>query len=56
VWSKFVNSENQTLANKDALTLLNEILKYDHQKRITPKDALEHPYFYPIRQQIKSQK
>jgi casein kinase II subunit alpha len=25
------------------------MLRYDHAERITPKDAMEHPYFKPIR-------
>jgi len=55
-WSKFVNSENSMLANKDALSLLNEMLKYDHQKRITAKDALEFSYFNSVRPTNKNQK
>jgi casein kinase II subunit alpha len=51
-----VNSENTALANKDALDLLNQMLKYDHFKRITPRDALEHAYCAPIRAQAKGNK
>jgi len=25
------------------------MLKYDHAERITPRDAMEHPYFKPVR-------
>lgn len=55
-WSKFVNSENSMLANKDALSLLNEMLKYDQQKRITAKDALDFSYFNSVRPTNKNQK
>jgi casein kinase II subunit alpha len=26
------------------------MLRYDHAERITPKDAMEHPYFKPIKE------
>lgn len=55
-WSKFVNSENSVLAHKDALDLLNQMLKYDHFKRVTPRDALETAYFAPIKAQLKGNK
>ena len=55
-WTKFVNSENSTLANKDALDQLSQMLIYDHLKRITPKDALEHPYIKPIKSHLNSNK
>jgi len=37
------------LATPDALDLLSKMLIYDHMERITPKEALKHPYFDPIR-------
>lgn len=35
--------------SEQALDLLNRMLKYDHAERITPKDAMEHPYFEPVK-------
>ena len=29
--------------------LLDNMLVYDHEARITPKDAMQHPYFAPVR-------
>jgi casein kinase II subunit alpha len=26
------------------------MLRYDHPERITPKDAMEHPYFKPVKE------
>jgi len=26
------------------------MMKYDHFERITPKDAMEHPYFKPVKE------
>ncbi|KAF2620789.1 hypothetical protein F2Q68_00042049 [Brassica cretica] len=48
-WSKFINSENQHLAVPEAVDFVDKLLKYDHQERPTAKEAMAHPYFYPIR-------
>lgn len=48
-WDKFVTEENKHLATEDALHLLNSMLVYDHQKRITAKEAMAHHYFEQIR-------
>ena len=47
-WELFVNPENAHLAHHDALDLLSLMLKYDHNDRVTPKDAMLHPYFVPV--------
>ena len=41
----FVNEENKHLANDQALDLLSKMLVYDKNLRITPREALSHPYF-----------
>lgn len=33
----------------DAIDLLSKMLIYDHADRITPKDAMEHAYFLPLK-------
>ena len=33
--------------------LLDNMLRYDHAERITPKDAMDHPYFKPIKDNMK---
>ena len=48
-WWSIVNAENASLANEDAIDLLDKCLRYDHTERITAKDALNHPYFDPVR-------
>lgn len=50
-WSSFVTEVNQHLANPQALDLLDHMLVYDHQKRYTAREAMEHPYFDPVRPQ-----
>uniref|UniRef100_A0A8B9V3S8 Protein kinase domain-containing protein n=62 Tax=Aves TaxID=8782 RepID=A0A8B9V3S8_9AVES len=47
-WERFVHSENQHLVSSEALDFLDKLLRYDHQARLTARDAMEHPYFYPI--------
>ncbi|KAI3768280.1 hypothetical protein L2E82_18831 [Cichorium intybus] len=48
-WTKFVNSDNQHLAVAEAIDFLDKLLRYDHQERPTAKEAMAHPYFYPVR-------
>jgi casein kinase II subunit alpha len=45
----FINSENKHLVNEEALDLLSKMLVYDKNLRITPKEALDHPYFEVLR-------
>ena len=39
----------QTKVNKDGLDLLTRVFVYDPEKRIKPLDALQHPFFDPLR-------
>ncbi|KAL9357202.1 hypothetical protein Peur_050455 [Populus x canadensis] len=48
-WSKFTNADNQHLAVPEAVDFLDKLLRYDHLERPTAKEAMAHPYFYPIR-------
>ncbi|XP_061194919.1 casein kinase II subunit alpha-like [Saccostrea echinata] len=45
---KFVNNQNQHLVSLEALELLNRLLCYDHQERLTAREAMDHAYFYPV--------
>ena len=49
-WHKFVNTQNEHLVSEEALDMLAKMLKYDHAERITPKDAMDHPYFKPVKE------
>lgn len=42
---RFVNSENQHLVSPEALDFLDKLLRYDHQERLTAREAMDHPYF-----------
>lgn len=44
-WSKFITPENKHLCSDEAIDLLSKMLRYDHAERITPKEAMDHPYF-----------
>jgi casein kinase II subunit alpha len=44
-----INSKNQERATKEGIDLLQKMLVYDKNCRITPKDAMAHEYFAPIR-------
>lgn len=47
-WERFVHSENQHLFSQEALDFLDKLLRYDHNDRLTAKEAMDHPYFCKI--------
>ena len=47
-WLKFVTTENQQWISDEALDFLDRLLRYDHQERLTPREALRHPYFKDV--------
>ena len=49
-WSKFITSENSHLITKEALEFLDNLLRYDHQERVSAKNAQSFDYFKPIRE------
>ena len=51
-WSSFINNNNKFLITDEALDLLNKLLEFDIEKRITAKEALEHPYFNSIKNNL----
>ena len=48
-WERFVHSENQHLVSPEALDFLDKLLRYDHQERLTAMEAMEHAYFFPVK-------
>ncbi|GLT65193.1 hypothetical protein SLA2020_376370 [Shorea laevis] len=48
-WSRFINSDNQHLVSPEAIDFLDKLLCYDHQDRLTAKEAMAHPYFSQVR-------
>jgi len=49
-WDKFITNSNKKYTSPEALDFLDNLLRYDHQDRITPREAMEHDYFKPIRE------
>lgn len=47
-WERFVHTENSHLVSPEALDFLDRLLRYDHNDRLTPREAMEHPYLFPI--------
>lgn len=47
-WQKFVNQDNQHLVSPEAIDFLDKLLRYDHQERLSPMEAMAHPYFAPV--------
>ncbi|WZZ37480.1 hypothetical protein YC2023_020881 [Brassica napus] len=39
-WSKFINADNQHLVSPEAIDFLDKLLRYDHQDRLTAKEAM----------------
>ena len=48
-FSRFVTPETAHLANPEAISFLEGLLKYDHAERLTAAEAMAHPYFAPVR-------
>ncbi|KAG0467173.1 hypothetical protein HPP92_018753 [Vanilla planifolia] len=48
-WSRFINADNQHVAVPEAVDFLDKLLRYDHQERLTAKEAMAHPYFSSVR-------
>lgn len=49
-WERFVHSENTHLVSAEALDFLDKLLRYDHQERLSAREAMDHPYFYPVKE------
>lgn len=45
---KFVNEDNKHLATPDVIDLIKQIFVYDHAKRITAQEILDHKYFFEV--------
>lgn len=49
-WARFINTGNKQLVSDEVIDFIDKILVYDHRKRLTAKECMEHPYFAPIRE------
>ena len=41
--------ENQHLVSAEAIDFIDKLLRYDHQERLTAREAQAHPYLAPVR-------
>ena len=49
-WYRFINDSNKHLSgNEEIIDLIDNLLKYDHQERLTAREAMGHNWFIPIR-------
>ncbi len=49
-WESFITPENERYISDEAISFLDHLLRYDHQQRFTPREAMNHPYFTPVHQ------
>ena len=47
-WDKLIHKGNKHLVTDEALDLLDKMLVYDREKRISPQEAMKHDYFKPV--------
>jgi len=55
-WTKFVNNYNKKYMSNESLDFVDRLLRYDHNKRLTPREAMAHSYFKPIREHHSQKK
>ncbi|KAG0164220.1 Casein kinase II subunit alpha [Apophysomyces sp. BC1034] len=48
-WTKYINNDNHRLVSDEAIDFLDKLLRYDHQERLTAKEAMAHQYFDVVR-------
>jgi len=48
-WTRFITSQNQRYSSNEAIDFLDKLLRYDHQERLTAREAQAHAYFDPVR-------
>lgn len=53
-WSRFINANNKPFVSPEAIDFIDHLLRYDHQERLTAKEAMQHDYFKPVREAEQS--
>ncbi|CCH40666.1 Casein kinase II subunit alpha [Wickerhamomyces ciferrii] len=48
-WVRFINPSNEHLVDDETINFIDKLLRYDHQERLTAKEAMAHSYFDPVR-------
>ncbi|KAG5756510.1 hypothetical protein H9Q72_008484 [Fusarium xylarioides] len=44
-WTDFINLDNERLVSDEALSLIDQLLRFDPKERLTTAEALRHPYY-----------
>lgn len=52
-WKSFVTTRNIDWCDANGLDLLDKMLQVDHQERILAYDAMQHPFFDPVRKVLQ---
>jgi len=47
-WTDFVTKANRRFVTSEAIDFIDKLLRYDHQTRMTAREAMSHPYLAPI--------
>jgi casein kinase II subunit alpha len=53
-WNKFITPENSHLVSEEVMDLIENVLRYDHEERLTAAEAQAHPFFNSVRGIINS--
>jgi serine/threonine protein kinase len=54
-WTSFVADPAVFMPSPEGIDLLSKLLRYDHIQRLTAHQAMQHPFFDPVRMQIQRQ-
>ena len=52
-WESFIQKGFEKLASPEAIDLISKCIRYDHTERITAEEALQHPYFNDVRNEVQ---
>ena len=52
-WESFKNEKNEHLITDDVYDLISKVLVYDHQMRLSAKEAMDHPLFNVLKKEKK---
>lgn len=47
-WSYYVEKSPPELISDEAIDFLDRLLRFDHNDRIMPTEAMKHDYFKPV--------
>ncbi|GME72234.1 unnamed protein product [[Candida] boidinii] len=50
-WHRFINELNHPFVNEEVIDFIDKLLRYDHEERLTAKEAMAHPWLAEIREE-----